>query len=46
MSHEIRFATFNVLNLALPETRFYANQEPYSIAQYDAKISWLAQQMD
>ena len=46
MSHEIRFATFNVLNLALPETRFYPNQEPYSIARYDAKISWLAQQLD
>ena len=46
MPREIRFATFNVLNLALPETRFYANQEPYSIAQYDAKITWLAQQMD
>ena len=46
MPHEIRFATFNVLNLALPGSRFYPNQEPYSIAQYDAKISWLAQQLD
>ena len=46
MPHEIHFATFNVLNLALPGTRFYPNQEPYSIAQYDAKISWLAQQLD
>ena len=46
MSQEIRFATFNVLNLALPHSRFYSNQEPYSIAQYDAKINWLAQQLD
>ena len=46
MPHEIQFATFNVLNLALPGSRFYSNQEPYSIAQYDAKISWLAQQLD
>ncbi|MEC5218011.1 endonuclease/exonuclease/phosphatase family metal-dependent hydrolase [Actimicrobium sp. GrIS 1.19] len=46
MQHEIRFATFNVLNLALPGTRFYENQEPYSIEQYDQKISWLAQQLD
>lgn len=46
MPHELHFATFNVLNLALPGTRFYPNQEPYSIAQYDAKISWLAQQLD
>ena len=46
MPHEIRFATFNVLNLDLPGNRFYPNQEPYSIAQYDAKISWLAQQLD
>ena len=46
MPHEIYFATFNVLNLALPGSRFYPNQEPYSIAQYDAKISWLAQQLD
>lgn len=46
MQDEIRFATFNALNLALPETRFYENHEPYSIARYDAKITWLAQQMD
>ena len=46
MPHEMYFATFNVLNLALPGSRYYPNQEPYSIAQYDAKISWLAQQLD
>ncbi|MDP9107905.1 MAG: endonuclease/exonuclease/phosphatase family protein [Pseudomonadota bacterium] len=46
MPHEIRFASFNVLNLALPHSRFYENQPPYSIAQYDAKISWLAAQLD
>ncbi|MFT5589367.1 MAG: endonuclease/exonuclease/phosphatase family metal-dependent hydrolase [Bradyrhizobium sp.] len=46
MPHELRFATFNVLNLALPGARFYDGQEPYSIRQYDEKISWLAQQID
>ncbi|MEB0137027.1 endonuclease/exonuclease/phosphatase family protein [Actimicrobium sp. CCC2.4] len=46
MPHEIRFASFNVFNLALPGARFYEGQEPYSISQYDDKISWLAQQID
>jgi endonuclease/exonuclease/phosphatase family metal-dependent hydrolase len=43
---EIRFATFNLLNLAPPGLRFYDNLEPYTQEEYDAKISWLAQQID
>lgn len=46
MQQEVRFATFNVLNLAPPNVRFYADQEPYSQAEYDAKIDWIAQQLD
>ena len=46
MQQEVRFATFNVLNLAPPGVRFYADQEPHSQAQYDAKIDWIARQLD
>jgi len=46
MQHEVRFATFNLLNLALPGIRFYADQEPYTQARYDAKADWIAQQID
>ncbi len=46
MQQEIRFATFNVCNLALPGIQFYPDQEPYTQAQYDAKVLWLAQQID
>ena len=46
MQQELRFATFNVLNLAPPGVRFYVDQEPYTQAQYDAKVLWLAQQLD
>ena len=46
MQHEVRFATFNLLNLALPGVRFYADQEPHTQAQYDAKADWIAQQID
>ena len=35
-------ATCNVLNLALPEREFYANQEPYTRSQYERKVQWLA----
>jgi endonuclease/exonuclease/phosphatase family metal-dependent hydrolase len=34
-------ATANVLNLALPGRRFYANQDPYSAAQVQRKQAWL-----
>ena len=46
MQQELRFATFNVLNLAPPGVRFYVDQDPYTQAQYDAKVVWLAQQLD
>jgi endonuclease/exonuclease/phosphatase family metal-dependent hydrolase len=46
MQQEIRFATFNVCNLAPPGMRFYANLEPYTAVQYEAKIAWIARQLD
>lgn len=46
MQQEFRFATFNVCNLALPGMRFYDNLEPYTPAGYEAKISWIARQLD
>ena len=46
MQQELRFATFNVCNLALPGMTFYADQPPYSEAEYEAKITWIAQQLD
>lgn len=42
----LRFATFNVLNLALPGQRFYDNIEPHTPEHFDAKLTWLAQQFD
>ncbi len=46
MQQELRFATFNVCNLALPGVKYYEDQIPYSVAEYDAKTSWIAQQLD
>lgn len=46
MQQELRFATFNVCNLALPGVKYYEDQIPYSLEEYDAKISWIAQQLD
>jgi endonuclease/exonuclease/phosphatase family metal-dependent hydrolase len=46
MQQEIRFATFNVRNLALPGIKFYEDQLPYSPSEYDAKINWIARQLD
>lgn len=46
MQQEIRFATFNLCNLALPGTIFYDNLEPYTVARYEAKIDWIARQLD
>lgn len=34
-------ATANVLNLALSNRRYYANQDPYSQRDYDRKMAWL-----
>lgn len=38
-------ASCNLLNLALPGHRFYANQEPYDEADYGRKIDWLGGQL-
>lgn len=38
----LQVATANVLNLALPRRVFYANQEPFSEAEYERKTAWLA----
>lgn len=46
MQQELRFATFNVCNLALPGMKYYEDQIPYSADEYDAKIGWIAQQLD
>jgi endonuclease/exonuclease/phosphatase family metal-dependent hydrolase len=46
MQQEIRFATFNVCNLALPGVKYYDDQPPYSVAEYDAKVSWIAEHLD
>jgi predicted extracellular nuclease len=46
MQQEIRFATFNVCNLAPPGARLYDNLEPSTQEEYDAKITWTAHQVD
>jgi endonuclease/exonuclease/phosphatase family metal-dependent hydrolase len=34
-------ASCNLLNLALPGQRFYANQEPYGAEEHERKLDWL-----
>lgn len=46
MQQEIRFATFNVCNLALPGAVCYANLAPLTSAEFEAKTDWIAQQID
>jgi predicted extracellular nuclease len=46
MQQEIRFATFNVCNLAPPGAKLYDNLAPLTAAQYEAKIDWTARQLD
>jgi endonuclease/exonuclease/phosphatase family metal-dependent hydrolase len=46
MHQEIRFASFNAFNLALPGMVTYDNLPPYTEAEYAAKIAWTAQQLD
>ncbi|MGK5022727.1 endonuclease/exonuclease/phosphatase family protein [Janthinobacterium sp. LB2P10] len=46
MQEEIRFATFNVCNLAPAGEKLYDNLEPLSPAQYEAKAEWTARQID
>lgn len=46
MPPEIRFATFNVCNLAPPGMQYYERMDPYSKEEYEAKTTWIAKQMD
>ncbi|WP_377701908.1 endonuclease/exonuclease/phosphatase family protein [Pseudoduganella sp. UC29_71] len=46
MREEIRFATFNVCNLAPPGVQLYDNLPPLSEQEYEAKAEWTAQQLD
>ena len=46
MQQDIRFATFNVCNLALPGVQFYDNLPPFTQEEYEAKTTWIAQQLD
>jgi predicted extracellular nuclease len=46
MQQEIRFATFNVYNLAPAGARLYDNLEPSTPEQVEAKIEWTARQID
>lgn len=46
MREEIRFATFNVCNLAPPGAQLYDNLPPLSEQEYEAKAEWTAQQLD
>jgi predicted extracellular nuclease len=46
MQQELRFATFNVCNLAPPGAKLYDNLAPLTADEYQAKIDWTAQQLD
>ena len=46
MQQEIRFATFNVFNLAPPGRQLYDNLLPATPEQYEAKLNWTARQID
>ncbi|MFL6659028.1 MAG: endonuclease/exonuclease/phosphatase family protein [Massilia sp.] len=46
MQQEIRFATFNVCNLAPPGQQLYDNLLPSTVAEYEAKLAWTARQID
>jgi endonuclease/exonuclease/phosphatase family metal-dependent hydrolase len=46
MQQEIRFATFNVFNLAPPGARLYDNLIPCTLDEYEAKLDWTARQID
>jgi endonuclease/exonuclease/phosphatase family metal-dependent hydrolase len=46
MQQEIRFATFNVCNLAPPGAKLYDNLVPTTQAEYEAKLAWTARQID
>jgi predicted extracellular nuclease len=46
MQQEIRFATFNVFNLAPPGVKLYDNLAPCTEEEYEAKLAWTARQLD
>ena len=46
MQQELRFATFNVCNLAPPGAKLYDNLAPLTVDEYEAKLDWTAQQLD
>lgn len=46
MQQEIRFATFNVCNLAPPGMKLYDNLPPSTPQEYEAKLAWTARQID
>jgi endonuclease/exonuclease/phosphatase family metal-dependent hydrolase len=46
MQQEIRFATFNVFNLAPPGVKLYDNLPPSTAEEYEAKLDWTARQID
>jgi predicted extracellular nuclease len=46
MQQEIRFATFNVCNLAPAGAKLYDNLLPSTQDEYEAKLNWTAQQID
>lgn len=46
MQQEIRFATFNVCNLAPAGAKLYDNLVPSTPEEYEAKLNWTAQQID
>ena len=46
MQQEIRFATFNVCNLAPSGMKFYERMDPYTPEGYEERVNWVAQQLD
>lgn len=42
---EIKIATFNLLNLEMPNTKFYGNRS-YTQEEFDKKKTWISQQID
>ncbi len=46
MQQEIRFATFNVFNLAPAGAKLYDNLVPCTAEEFEAKIDWTARQID
>jgi predicted extracellular nuclease len=46
MQQELRFATFNVCNLAPAGAKLYDNLAPLTAQEYEAKVAWTAHQLD